>query len=201
VIAVRDEDVVLTRHTADGRFLLFTSTDVRTEWFLPWWGVVVDTGADGYGMLVRLDEHAAPAGWTAQQLLLVARRRLAAECERLPSPEVRDAVAALDRAASVMTERISAPSDGNWGVAFRQGGTPSPYPWCVAGHSGFDIPLCPDPESRDEGVSPEQLLVALDQLLHDAARALPYRADVWQARGHVTAALAAEVRRLSAIRA
>jgi hypothetical protein len=114
-------------------------------------------------MLVRLDEQAAPAGWTAQQLVLVARRRLAAECERLPSPEVRDAVVALDRAASVMTERISAPSDGNWGVAFRQGGIPSPYPWCVAGHSGFDIPLCPDPESRDEGVTSEQLLIALDQ--------------------------------------
>ncbi len=152
-------------------------------------------------MLVRLDERAAPTGWTALQLLLVVRHRLAAEGERQPSQAAGDAVAALDRAAAVMLERISATSSATVDVAFHPGGIPSPYPWCVASQGEFDLALCPDPESQDEGVTPEQLLLVLDQLLHDAARALPYRVDLWQAHGHVAIALAAEVRRLAAVRA
>jgi hypothetical protein len=80
------------------------------------------------------------------------------------------------------------------------GGPASPYPWTVATQAGFDLPLCPDPESRDEGVTPEQLLIVLDQLTHDAARAIPYLPALWQCRGHVKAALSAEARRLAAVR-
>jgi hypothetical protein len=100
-----------------------------------------------------------------------------------------------------MLERFSATSSATVDVAFRPGGLPSPYPWSVASQGEFHLPMCPDPESQDEGVTPEQLLLVLDQLLHDAARALPYRVDLWQAHGHVAAALAAEVRRLAAVRA
>jgi hypothetical protein len=201
MISIRNEDVVITRRTGDGRFLLFTSTDTKPTWLLPWWGVVCDTGADGYGLLVRLDERAAPAGWTPRQLMSVVRHRLAADGERQPSQAARDAVAALDKAASAMLDRLPASSGGNLGVTFRPAGIPSPYPWCVASQGEFDLALCPDPESQDEGVTPEQLLIVIDQLLHDAARALPYRVDLWQAHGHVATALAAEVRRLADVRA
>ena len=64
-----------------------------------------------------------------------------------------------------------------------------------------DDPLCPDRASRGEGVTPEQLLIVLDQLLHDAARAMPPVRDLWAARRHVASALAAERRRLDAVRA
>jgi hypothetical protein len=40
----------------------------------------------------------------------------------------------------------------------------------------------------------------LDQLLQDAARAMPHMRDLWAARRHVFAALAAERRRLEAVR-
>jgi hypothetical protein len=193
--------VVLTRRTVDGRFLLFTSTDTKSEWTLPWWGAVVDTGADGHGILVRADALAAPSGWTARQLLLVARSRLAAEGEWCPLPATRDAVAALDRALACRWERGAPSGTDGTSLSFRPGGAASPYPWTVATQEGFDIPLCPDPESREEGVTPEQILIVLDQLTHDAARAIPYLPTLWQCRGHVKAALSAETRRLAALRA
>jgi hypothetical protein len=52
----------------------------------------------------------------------------------------------------------------------------------------------------EEGVTPEQILIVLDQLWNDAARAIPYLPGLWQCRGHVSAALAAEARRLAAVR-
>jgi hypothetical protein len=200
MIAVRDEDVVLTRRTGDGRFVLFTSTDMKPEWTLPWWGVLADTGADAYGILVRADALAAPSGWTARQLLLVARTRLAAEGERCPLPATRDAVAALDQALACRWERGAPSGKDGTSLSFRPGGAASPYPWTVATQEGFDIPLCPDPESREEGVTPEQILIVLDQLTHDAARAIPYLPALWQCRGHVKAALSAQTRRLAALR-
>ena len=201
MIPVRNEDLVAERRTGDGRFVLFSSAGVQPHWPLRWWGAVCDTGADGFGLLVRLDESAAPAGWTAQQLLEVARRRLAAEGERLPMLATRQAVEALDKALVTMG-RISAPSDNPAPLSFRSRGAASPYPWTLAGQGGFDLALCCDPESREEGIAPEQVLTVLDQLLHDAAAAPGrYAPALWQARGCVAAALSAEARRLAAVRA
>ena len=200
MIAVRDEDIVLTRRTGDGRFLLFTSTDVKPEWTLRWWGTLLDTSADAHGILVRVDELAAPSGWSGRQLLHVVRRRLAAEGERCPLPATREAVAALDQALACRWERGAISGAQCTPVSFRPGGVGSPYPWTVASQEGVDLPLCCDPESMEEGVTPEQILIVLDQLLNDAARAIPYLPGLWQCRGHVAAALAAEARRLAAVR-
>jgi hypothetical protein len=200
MIPERNEDVVAERRTADGRWVLFTSTDVQPHWPLRWWGAVCDTGADGFGLLVRLDEAAAPTGWTALQLIEVARRRLAAEGERLSLPATRQAVEALGQAAVTMG-RISATSGPEAPVSFRAGAAPSPYPWTVASQGGFDLALCPDPESREEGIAPEQLLIVLHQLLHNASRPGWNSPALWQALGCVSAALSAERRRLATVRA
>ena len=201
MIEIRNEDIVAERRTADGRFVLFTSTDVKAGWPLPWWGAVCDTGGDGFGLPVRLDELAAPAGWTARQLLVVARRRFAAEGERLRHRATHEAAAALDQAAVERMERISpSPAASSNAISFRGGGVASPYPWTLASQGGFDLPLCPDPASREEGISPEMILIILDQvLLGGLAAALPIP-GLRQARIWVAAALAAETRRLAAIR-
>ncbi len=201
MIPVRDGDVVVSRATSDGRFVLFTSTDVMPGWPLPWWGVVADTGGDGFGLLVRLDEDSAPAGWTARQLLLVVRSRLASEAARHALVITGDAVAALDRAAACRWEIEPPGTAADAALAFITVDDASPYPWTVAICQEFALALCSDPESRGEGVTPEQLLIVLDQLLRDAARARPHVRAVWEAGRHIAAALAAEVRRLGAVRA
>jgi hypothetical protein len=201
MIALRNEDIVLTRRTVDGRFVIFTCTDVRPIWPLRWWGAVADTGADGYGILARVDAQAAPEGWTAAQLIQVVRKRLSAEAVRRPMPVTRVAAAALNLAGVVRLERAKEAAAKGGLVEFRAGGIPSPYAWTVASQAGFDIPLCPDPESREEGITPEQLLLIIDQLLLDAiAAGLPIP-GLRQAQEHVTCALEAEGRRLADIRA
>lgn len=200
MIDVSKADIVTTRQTGDGRFVVFTKTDVRLGWPLPWWGVVADAGGDGYGLLVRLDGVSAPDGWTARQLLLVARRRMVAEAARCTMEASAEAVAALDRAARRRWERDEPDLSADGGVAFLAGPEPSPYPWTVATCGGFALPMCPDPAGMGEGVTLEQLLIILEQLMLDAARALPHVRDLWAARHDIGAALAAEVTRLAAVR-
>ena len=199
MIDVSDSDIVLTRHTGDGRFVLFTSTDVRPGWPLRWWGAVADTGGDGFGLLVRIDRNAAPDGWTARQLLAVAHARMSAEVGRLPSAVTLAAVASLDRATASLAGMFAPPAADD-PVTFEPSDVASPYAWTVARRGEFRLPLCPDPESRGEGIAPEQLLIVLDQLLHDAANARPHERALWTCRRHVAAALAAEVRRVAAAR-
>ena len=192
MIDINEADVVITRRTSTGRTVLFTSTDVQPGWPLRWWGVIADTGGDGFGLLVRRDEGAAPEGWTARQLLAVARARMAAENRRHSSPATAAAIAHLDLAGAGRRVARDDP------VTFEPGGEPSPYPWTVARCGEFHLPLCPDPEGLEEGITPEQLLIILDQLLHDATGAFPHARELWARRRHVAAALAAEVRRLAA---
>ena len=199
MIDVSEDDIVVTRRTADSRFVIFTSTDVRPEWPLRWWGVVADTGGDGFGFLVRLDGDAAPHGWTARQLLAVARHRMAAEGELHPSAETAAAIAQLDLATASLGE-LGGRAARDDPVTFASGGEPSPYGWTVARCGGFNLPLCPDPESLGEGVTPEQLLIVLDQLMHDAVRAFPHALGIWACRRRVAAALATEIRRATAAR-
>ena len=159
-----------------------------------------DPDASRFGLLVRLDTDAAPAGWTARQLLAVARQRIAVEAARLPMAITLAAVASLDQAAAILAGMAgySAPEDP---ATFAPGdGERSPYAWTVARCGEFHLPLCPDPESLGEGIAPEQLLIVLDQLLHDAANARPHERALWSCRRHVAAALAAEVRRVGAVR-
>ncbi len=200
MIDIDKKDIIATRRTSDGRFVIFTGTDVRPSWPLRWWGAVADTGGDGFGLLARLDGLSAPDGWTARQLLAVAQARMAAEGERHPSTAAAEAVAHLELAAAAFREPTGqmAPDAP---VVFEPGDEASPYGWTVARCGAFRLQLCPDPEGQGEGVTPQQVLIVLDQLLHDGARAFSFARGLWVCRSHVAAALAAEVRRLEAVRA
>jgi hypothetical protein len=200
MIDIRKEDVILTRTATDGRFVIFTRTDVRPEWTLPWWCAMADTGSDGYGFLTRIDEAAAPAGWLARDLLQIIRARCALESRRRPHLATSEALRALDTALSCRWERGATPGKTGATLAYAPGGVPSPYAWTSARFGEFDLRLCPDPESREEGITPEQLLIVLDQLFKDASNALPYSRPLMQARGCVRAALISETKRLAAVR-
>jgi hypothetical protein len=200
VIDVNEADIVATRRTSGGRFVLFTSTDVRPGWPIRWWGAVADTGGDGLGLLVRVDELAAPEGWTARQLLMVALERTAAECERRPSATGCAAFAHLDLALSLCRGRGGREARDD-PVSFERGGEASPYAWTVARCGGHALALCPDPMGKGEGVTPEQVLIILDQLLGDAVRSTVADRQLWACRRHVASALAAEVRRVEKARA
>lgn len=200
MIDVNEADIVATRRTSGGRFLLFTSTDVQPGWPVRWWGAVADTGGDGLGLLVRVDELAAPEGWTARQLLMVALERMGAECERSASGACCAAFAHLELALSLCRGRGEREARDD-PVSFEPGGDASPYAWTVARCGGHALALCPDPEGKGEGVTPEQLLIILDQLLGDAVKAMVADRQLWACRRHVASALAAEVRRAEEARA
>jgi len=200
MIDIRTEDVILTRTATDGRFVLFTKTDVRPEWTLPWWCAVADTGGDGFGFLTRIDADAAPAGWLARDLLLVIRERCGLESNRRPHLATSEAIRALDTALSCSWERGATSRATGGAVTFAPRGGPSPYAWTSARCGEFELPLCPDPESREEGITPEQLLIVLDQLLKDSSNAMPHSRPLMQARGCVRAALISETKRLAAVR-
>jgi len=67
-------------------------------------------------------------------------------------------------------------------VGFEPSGLASPYAWGVARCGPFALPLYPDPESRGEGITPEQLLITLDQMLLEWSRTAPYLQRVWALR-------------------
>lgn len=200
MLDVNNAAVLIDRRTfgRPGRFVLFTATDVQPSWPIPWWGVIADTGGDGHGLLVRLDAGVAPAGWTARQLLTVVTARMAEEDQRRPTEATHAALVHLGYAAVAL--RRPAHQDDE-PVTFEPGSEPSPYVWTVARCGEFHLPLCPDPEGMDEGITPEQLLIILDQLMLSATqcRVRSLVRDYWVCRRHVAAALAAEVRRCASL--
>ena len=205
MIDVDPHDVVATRHTADGRFVIFTSTDVPPRWLLRFWGVVIDTGGDGQGTLVRFEPRTAPEGWTVRQLIQVVQARMEAEHQRSRDGGALAVLQELRRASGfrpgVMPEPALLPAPPAAPVVTFEAGTlPSPYTWTVARCGELILPLCPDPESRDEGVTPEQLLILLDQMLIEWAAISPHRWRIHEARHAVKDALAAEVRRVRTAR-
>ena len=200
MIDIRNEDVILTRTAADGRFVLFTKTDVQPEWTLPWWCAVADTGADAFGVLARIDTGAAPEGWLARDLLLVVRNRCQLESNRRPTLHASETVRALDAALSCRWERSTAPASTGGSLTFTPRSVPSPYPWTAARCGEFSLPLCPDPACREEGITPEQLLIVIDQIFKDASNAMPRSVPLMRARGCVRAALITETKRLAAVR-
>ena len=203
MIHIDPRDVVATRKTTDGRFVIFTSTDVQPRWLLRFWGVVIDTGGDGFGTLVRFEERTAPDGWTVRQLIHVVQARMEAEHERARDggalavlQELRRATGFRPTVAPASPTITAAPVAS--AVTLESDGLPSPYRWTVARYGDLTLPLCPDPESRGEGITPEQLLIVLDQMLIEWAAISPHRWRIHEARHAVKDALAAEVRRVHA---
>jgi hypothetical protein len=124
---------------------------------------------------------------------------MAADGDLRPSAATAAAIAQLDLAAASLGERGGRAARDD-PVTFAPGGEPSPYGWTVARCGRFDLPLCPDPQSTGEGITPEQLLIVLDRLMQDAAGAFPHALGIWACRRRVAEALAAEVRRAAAAR-
>ncbi len=207
MIDIDPSDIVTVRHTAEGRFVIFTSSDILPHWKQRFWGVVLDTGGDGHGALVRYGPAGAPAGWSVRQLIQVVQARMAAEEARAPVSGARAVMDALASATAFRpsgdpnSARASAPAGGDPPmVAFDQGDLASPYEWTVARCGDLDLPLCPDSESREEGITPEQLLIVIEQMLIEWAKLSPHRLPIREARLAAKAALAAEVKRVAITR-
>ncbi|MDR3505263.1 MAG: hypothetical protein P4L52_03365 [Acidocella sp.] len=189
-----ETSIVAVRRTGDSeRFALFSNADVLPFWAQKFWVAILDTGGDGFGLPVRYGTvSAAPSGWTLRQLILVAQARAALEYARVPDGGALAVLEALGRAVRQMQagEPLGA------GVEFCPGGVASPYRWTKARCGDLVIELCPDPESRQEGIVPEQLLIVVDEALRDWAERAPYLSRLWTCRNAVREALAAEMRRV-----
>jgi hypothetical protein len=104
--------VAVRRTTDDGRFALFTNTDVLAYWGQRFWGVVLDTGGDGFGTLVRYGTSCrAPSGWTLRQLTRVVQARMTAEHARAPEAGALAVLEALGVAVRQMPEGESLGDD------------------------------------------------------------------------------------------
>ena len=193
-----EKDIVAVHRTADDRrFVLFTSTDVRPYWGQRFWGVVLDTGGDGFSTLVRYGTGStAPSGWTVRELLHVAQARMVAEHARAPDAGVLAALEALGDAVRLMPQGEMVGND----ISFGSDGRKAPYSWTVARCGDLHLPLCPDPESWQEGIAPEQLLIVTDQALKEWSERAPYLRCLWNCRTAIRDALAAEVRRVRILR-
>ncbi|MGE4480841.1 hypothetical protein [Acidocella sp.] len=194
MIDFSDDEILAERRTADGkRFLYFLGTDVLPYWEQRFWTVVLDTGADGEGIPVRYGTVAsASVGWTLRQLLCVTKARMILEQARAPEGGALEVLEALGKAI-----RLLPPGDTlGGGVTFVPGVLPSPYSWTEARSGELDLVLCPDPESRDEGIVPEQIVILVDEALREWAERAPYLRRLWTCRNAVREALAAEIRRV-----
>lgn len=194
MIDFNEKDIIAVRRTADGeRFALFTNTDVQPFWGQRFWTVVLDTGGDGFGIQIRYGTVCtAPSGWTLRQLICVAQARLALEHARAPESGALAVLEALGQAVRQMPEGEPL---GN-GVDFVPGGQASPYAWTVALCGDLHLSLCGDPASRDEGITPEQLMIVVDEALREWADRAPYIRRLWACRNAIRAALAAEITRV-----
>ncbi len=198
MIPVDDADVLLCRRAMDGRFLMFHRVDLAAAGTgLPWSGVMLDTGGDGHGLAVSLDP--VSDAWAICDLLLVALERAKAEEERRFGPRAIEIVRHLSLALAVEGKRLGGLPVSRR-IGFHPGPISSPYPWTVAARGPHLLPLCPDPEARDEGITPEQVLMVLDQALTDAVARSETRRWCGIARDHVLAALDGEQRLVAHLR-
>ncbi len=189
-----ETSIVAVRRTGDGeRFVIFTDADVLPFWEQRFWTAVLDTGGDGFGLPVRYGTVcSAPSGWTLRQLICVVQARMVAEHARMPEAGAAAVLEALDRAIRHMS---AAEPLGN-GIDFEPGWQDSPYPWTLARAGDLCLRLCADPASREDGITPEQVLIVVDEALRDWSNRAPYLRRLWECRSAIRDALAAEVRRV-----
>ena len=196
MIAVDDAEIALRRDTEDGRFLLFCRSTEEIGTKQPWSSVMADIGGDGFGVSVRLCPKPGEDAWSATDLLWIVLERARAEENRRLGPLAVGVAEHLRLAFAAECRRQGKPqAEGR--LRLVPGPLPSPYPWTVAIRGPHHLPLCPDAECWEEGFSPEQLLMILDQLYADAVE--PTRWTVL-AREHVLAALEDERRRMARVR-
>jgi hypothetical protein len=197
VIDVSDEDILFERRTSTKRFLLFTATDVQPENPIGFWGCQVDVTGDAVGILVRLDQTSAPNGWEAYELLLVVLEMARAEARRRPDVIAIEVATHVKAAAAAARKRFAAADkriefDDSDGGLYALGTEPG----------NGDLWLNPAPEDEfSEGISAEAILIILDEMMKEATRRLPPNALIGEIKRHVRLALAAEVKRVTALRA
>ncbi|AVM72540.1 hypothetical protein [Magnetospirillum gryphiswaldense] len=197
MIDVSDDDVVARRDTLDGRFLLFTKTDRPDTHPLPWTGIMVDTGGDGFGLSLALNPTTRPDPWWAITLLSVAQARAQQEDARRMGPLIQDQLSHLGRALAHERSRVGQDAQP---ITFTAGHEPSPYAWTEVHRIPHRLPLSPDPLGKEDGITQEQLLLILDQTFADAKAPLHQRRLVTLIRDHVRTALDTERRRLQRLR-
>ena len=190
-------DSVAFHTTSTGRAVTLLSTDLIPGRPLRLWGAVVEI-PDG-GVFVRLSILGPYDGWSVTQLLAVALARFEAELAHSGEPALVEIVRHLERAAAVHREPLA--GEVVPPVAFEPAppcAVASPFPWTVARAGLFAIPMCPDAEARQRGVTPEQLLAVLELALTAWLPVTPWRRSCWEARRAVRAALALEAKRAAA---
>jgi hypothetical protein len=189
-----EKDLVVTRRTADGeRFALFLNSDVQPFWGQKFWTAVLDTGGDGFGLQVRYGTGCtAPSGWTVRQLICVVQARMALEQARMPDAGALAVLEALGQAVTLMPEGEEVGS----GVSFEPGWQDSPYRWTFARAGDFCLRLCADPASREDGITPELLLIVIDEASRDWTDRAPHVRQLWAVRNAIRDAIAAEIRRV-----
>jgi hypothetical protein len=194
MIDLDEKSIVAVRRTGDGeRFVLFSNADVLPFWEQRFWTVVLDTGGDGFGLPVRFGTVCtAPSGWTLRQLIVVVQARMALEHARAPEAGALAVLDALGRAVRHMAQGDPLGA----GVHFCPGAPASPYSWTVALCGDLHLDLCPDPASREEGVTPEQILIVVDESLRDWSSRAPHVRRLWECRNAIRDALAAEIHRV-----
>lgn len=169
MIDINPVDVVAECRDATNRFVIFTRTDRPVNFPLPWFGVCLDTGGDGQGILVRPTIRDPGDGWTAIELLYIAQRRSVAEHEA--GANCSDCMRSLDFAAR-FHDRNTPSGDA---LRFRHGPEHSPFPWTIVSCRGHELSFSADPSGQGEGVTLEQLLIVIERLHQDWAQA-PSRA-------------------------
>ncbi|MFP5514652.1 MAG: hypothetical protein ACLGJC_16415 [Alphaproteobacteria bacterium] len=198
MIDINESAIVAERRTSDGRFLLFTSTDLPPDSVLPWSSVMADIWGDGAAFMVRLDGHATSDGFTLLNLLDVAARRAAEEVQRRPTAPASGVLSALHIARSREALRLG-PQAADNGFGFDEEELPPDAPYRMTGAWQGDnaLPLCCDPAGQAEGVTLEQVLIVCEQLCIDACRRLPrHRArPLVRIQAHITEAIRYEVKR------
>ncbi len=201
MIDVDDEDIVCERHTTGRRFALFCSTDLPPDSLLPWWSVMLDIGGDGAASLVRLDETAGPEGWTLFALLTAAVERARAEEAVRRSMLLGEAIRHLDAAVALeRTRRGDLPEADR--VTLRPAGTDTGWPWLVAEFGDETLEFTADLTGDDvDGVPLELVVLVIDKLVTDAAKAMPDQGSLGAVAVHVSMALRAIAQRDQHLRA
>lgn len=195
MIDISDEAVVLHQRSSDGRFVIFTNTDRPTDFPVPWNGACLDTLGDAHGILLRCREGDGPDGWSPAELLAVLDERARAEVSRRPAPLADRVQTLVERALRLEAQR----QPGSRPVDFRSGGATADYLWTEARVGDMQLSLCPDAVSQGEGVSPEQLLMVLQQFYMDLTLTPPIDRSLLSIRLSVRRALATERRRLAVL--
>jgi len=189
-----EKDVVGGRRTADGeRFVILLSSDVLPSCGQKFCVAVLDNRSDGFALPLRYGTGCiAPWGWTISQLICVVQARMALEQMRTPDAGTAAVLEALGHAVRHMPEGERPDSV----VSFEPGWQDSPYRWTFARAGDLCLRLCTDPASREDGITPEQLLIVIDEAVRDWTDRAPHVRQLGAVRNAIRDALAAEIRRV-----